>query len=224
LSLRRKKVADLLPFLFPPFDIPMRKRLFLLATLAIFIAGSLRAEDKTSAGGTSAATPVDYILLPSDLIRVLVFQEPDLQREVRITQEYTINLPLIGSVDLTGKSVRQAEEMIRALYDKDYLVNPQITVTVLEYSPRTVQVIGQVNKPDAISFPPEQKMSLVEAISRAGGPTRLANLRQVRLTRTGADGKTENFVVNVDELIKGGSSDQWLLRKGDVIFVPEKIL
>ncbi len=202
----------------------MRIRLFLLAALALCTLGSLRADDKPAAGATPAASPVDYILQPSDLIRVLVFQEPDLLREVRITQEYTVNLPLIGNVDLTGKSVRQAEEMIRALYDKDYLVNPQITITVLEYSPRTVQVIGQVNKPDAISFPPEQKMSLVEAISRAGGPTRLANLRQVRLTRTGADGKTENFIVNVDDMIKGGSSDQWLLRKGDVIYVPEKIL
>jgi polysaccharide export outer membrane protein len=199
----------------------MRLRLIILAVLTLLVARA--AEDKP-AGSSASVVPIDYILQPSDLIRIMVFQEPDLLREVRITQESTVNLPLIGNIDLAGKSVRQAEEIIRALYDKDYLVNPQITITVLEYSPRTVQVIGQVNKPDAITFPPEQKMSLVEAISRAGGPTRLANLRQVRLTRTGADGKTENFIVNVDDVIRGNTTDQWLLRKGDVIYVPEKIL
>ncbi len=64
----------------------MRKRLFLLATLALCSAGYLLADDKPAAEATNA-TPVDYILQPSDLIRVLVFQEPDLLREVRITQE-----------------------------------------------------------------------------------------------------------------------------------------
>ena len=173
---------------------------------------------------SSSQTPTDYILQPSDLIRVLVFQEPDLLREVRISQEFTINLPLVGSVDLKGKSVRQAEDLIRALYDHDYLVNPQITVSVLEYSPRTVQVIGAVNKPDSINFPPELKMTLVEAISRAGGPTRIANLKQVRITRITPDGKTENFTINLDGLTKGNSSDAVQLQKGDVVYVPERII
>jgi len=195
--------------------LPRSVSIFLLSLL--FAAVGLRAEDHP-------ATLVDYTLQPSDLIRVIVFQEPDLLREVRITQERTVNLPLIGNVDLAGKTVRQAEEMVRALYDHDYLVNPQITISVIEYSPRTVQVIGQVNTAGSISFPPEQKMSLMEAISRAGGPTRLANLRQVRLTRTNADGKNETFIINVDDLIKGGATDKWLLMKSDVIYVPEKIL
>jgi polysaccharide biosynthesis/export protein len=155
---------------------------------------------------------------------VVIFQEPDLEREVRITQEHTITLPLLGSIDVKGKTVRQAEEIIRARYDKDYLVNPQVNLTVLEYVESTVQVVGAVNSPGAVRFPPEQKLTLVEAIARAGGHARIADLRKVRLTRVKADGQSESFTVNVDELMKGGSDEQWVLTKGDVIFVPERLL
>lgn len=145
-------------------------------------------------------------------------------REIRVTQEYTISLPLIGTVDVRNKSVRQMEEIVRQLYDRDFLVNPQITITVLEYAQRTVQVLGQVNNSGAIPFPPEQKMSLLDAISRAGGFTRLAERRKVQLTRTDEAGRTETFLINADDLIKGNSGDQWYLKKGDTVFVPERIL
>lgn len=206
-----------LTFVLMPFCRPLLFALLLVTCVSLSIA------DEPTAGAANN-TPTDYVLQPSDLIRVLVFQEPDLLREVRISQESTVNLPLIGQLDLKGKSVRQVEELIRSLYDKDFLVNPQITVTVLEYSPRTVQVIGAVNQPGSITFPPEQKMTLVEALSRAGGPSRIANLNQVRITRVNADGKSENITINLGGLKKGNSSDSFQLQKGDVIFIPENIL
>jgi polysaccharide export outer membrane protein len=189
-----------------------------LLALALLRTGALAAEEPPAAEST------DYVLQPSDLILVMVFQEPDLTREVRITQEYSITLPLIGTIDLRNKTVRQTEEIIRSLYDKDYLVNPQINLTVLEYTQRTVKVLGSVNQPGAIVFPPEQKMGLLEAIARAGGFSRIAERRKVRLSRTLEDGKTENYIINTDEMIQGVSAQQWLLTKGDVIFVPERIL
>lgn len=170
------------------------------------------------------ARPTDYMMQPSDLLRIIVFQEPDLQRDVRITQEGSVSLPLIGTIDLQGKSVHQAESILRQLYDRDFLVNPQISITVLEYAQRTVQVLGAVNAPGAIAFPSEQKMGLLEAVARAGGFSRLAERRRVRLTRTLADGKTDNFTVNADELVQGTSNEPWLLVKGDVIYVPERLL
>lgn len=171
-----------------------------------------------------AAGSVDYTLQPLDLLRIVVFQEPDLERQVRISQEYSINLPLIGLVDLTGKSVRQAEELVRSRYDAEYLKNPQITITVLEYTPRTVQVLGAVNQSGAVAFTPEQPMNIMEAIAKAGGQARIADIRKVRITRQSADGKSEIFVVNLEELMKGNSTEKWPLQKGDVIFVPERIL
>lgn len=195
----------------------MRKLLYFLALFGALNACVMAEEEKGS-------VPVDYVLQPLDLLRILVFQEPDLERQVRISQEYTVNLPLIGQVSLSGKSVRQAEELIGQLYDKDYLRNPQITITVIEYTPRTVQVLGAVNQPGSIAFTPEQQMGLVEAIARAGGHARIADLKRVRLSRPRADGSTETLTINVDDIMKGSSNDRWLLQKGDVIFVPERIL
>lgn len=187
--------------------------------------GLLMVMRLVAAGAAIDKSPsVDYVLQPLDLLRIVVFQEPDLERQVRISQEYTINLPLIGSIDLTGKSVRQAEEVIRSRYDADFLKNPQITITVLEYTPRTVQVLGAVNSPGAIAFTPEQQMGIMEAIAKAGGQSRIADIRKVRLTRQLADGKSDNYTINVDDVMKGASTEKWLLQKGDVIFVPERIL
>ncbi len=171
-----------------------------------------------------AAAVLDYVLQPSDLLNVQIFQEDNLKRDVRVSQEYSITLPLIGKVDVKGKTLRQAEEMIRVLYDRDYLVNPQINVVVVEYAKRTVNVIGQVNQPGAVLFPQEQGLTLLDAISRAGGFTRLAERKEVKLTRTNADGKTETYIINVDSLIKGSSSNSWPLLVNDIIFVPERFI
>ncbi len=200
---------------------PLGLALLLACLGPAFLSG---ADPGANGDGPRPSGPTDYILQPSDLIRVRIFQEPDLDREVRITQEYTVTLPLVGTLHLRDKTVRQAEELVRQLYDKDYLVNPQITLTVLEYTQQTVQVLGSVNSAGAIVFPPEQKMGLLEAISRAGGFSRLADRRKVRLTRTRPDGKVDNQIINTDDLIQGNSGEQWLLTKGDVIFVPERIL
>ena len=198
------------------------RRLFLLLGLISTIV----ALDATAANQEVPSAPsvtTDYILQPSDLVRVQVFQEPDLLREIRITQENSITLPLIGTVDLKNKTVHQAEEKIRDLYNKDYLVNPQINITVLEYTLRFVKVLGAVNQPGVITFPPEQPMGLLDAIAKAGGFTRLANRKQVRLSRTLDDGKTETYTINTDELINGSSNDAWILSKGDVVYVSERI-
>jgi polysaccharide export outer membrane protein len=164
------------------------------------------------------------LLQPSDLLDVQIFQEENLKRAVRVSQEYSITLPLIGKVDVKGKSLRQAEDLIRELYARDYLVNPQINVVVIEYAKRSVNVIGQVNQPGAVLFPQEQGLTLLDAVSRAGGFSRLANRTQVKLTRTNADGKSDTYVIDADDLIKGRSSNTWPLLVNDIVFVPERIL
>ncbi len=170
-----------------------------------------------------AAADGDYLLQPQDLIRIQVFQEPDLLREVRISREGTITLPLIEQVDLRNKTLRQAEQIIRERYDRDFLVNPQITLVVIEYAKRTVNVMGNVNSPGAVPFPQEQRLSLLDAITRAGGFNRLADRKRVQLTRAKPNGESETFEVNADLLIRGTSSEAWLLQPGDNIYVPERV-
>jgi polysaccharide export outer membrane protein len=84
--------------------------------------------------------------------------------------------------------------------------------------------MGAVGSPQSIEFPPDRTLTLIDAISRAGGFNRYANKKAVRLTRTYADGHTENFTINADELISGNKEDRWVLISDDVIYVPESIL
>src|SRR5881394_2056742 len=94
-----------------------------------------RNDTSRNSTASTAARP-DYILQPLDVLKVMVFQEDEInkQGEVRISEQATITLPLIGSVSVKGKTVRQAETFIHDLYDKDYLVNPQVNVQVLKYA------------------------------------------------------------------------------------------
>jgi polysaccharide biosynthesis/export protein len=165
----------------------------------------------------------DYIIQPGDLLQVQIFQEDDLTRTVRVTQGNSITLPLIGAVDVAGLTPRRAQDLIRSLYDRDYLVNPQVNVGVTEYAPRTLNVMGAVNKPGVVQFPQEEELTLVDAIARAGSFNRFADRRKVKLSRTNDDGRTVTEVIDVDELMDNGTNDSWPLQRDDVIFVPERI-
>jgi polysaccharide export outer membrane protein len=192
-------------------------------------AGSSRGEaserTETEAGpSASTGSTVDYVLQPQDVLRVQVFQEEDINRqgEVSISSEFTITLPLIGTINLRGVTVRQAEEKIRALYDKDFLVNPQVTVIVTKYSDRSVNIVGSVKSAGRVQFPQERGLTIMEAISLAGGHDRLADLKRVKLTRKG-----ETREINVDAIMKGNSREAQEtieLEPGDVVFVPERII
>ena len=180
-------------------------------------------ENPESAPPVAGGSKPDYILQASDLLRIQIFQEEDLTREVRVSQEYRVVLPLIGPIDVKGKTVREVQETIRDRYDRDFLVNPQVNVFVLDYAKRTVNVIGSVNSPGVVMFPQEQGMNLLDAISRVGGFSRLADRRKVKLTRT-VEGKTDTYIINVDDLIQGNATQLWELVQDDIIFVPERIL
>lgn len=172
--------------------------------------------------GTSKS---DYVLQPQDVLRVHVFQEEDINKQglVSISQEFSVNLPLIQTVSLRGLTVRQAEEKIRDLYDKDYLVDPQVSVIVEKYAERSVNVLGAVNSAGRVQFPPERGLTIIDAISLAGGHSRLANLRSVKLTRKNAEGEPDTVTVDVDAIMKG-TQENILLQPNDSVSVPERIL
>jgi polysaccharide export outer membrane protein len=197
-----------------------------LSLVAVF-SGVHAASGKAETAPAENATKADYILGPQDVIKVQVFQEEDINKQgeaLSISQESTVTLPLIGTISLKGKSVRQAEEMIRAMYDKDYIVNPQVSITVMKYTERSVNVVGSVTNQGRVQFPQERGLTIVDAISLAGGQTRLADLKHVKLTRKNSAGDTEVTIVDVDAMVKTSGRDAVPLQPDDVIFVPERML
>jgi polysaccharide export outer membrane protein len=188
---------------------------------------SASREARESSSSRSSGPRADYTLQPQDVLKIFIFQHEDLNKQmeaVRVSEEYSISLPLVNNVNLRGKTAREAEQLIRDAYDKDYLVNPQVSVIVVKYSERSVNVIGQVGKPDRVPFPQEKGLTIIEAIALAGGQTRLADLKKVKLTRKQPNGETEVQEIDVDALMKRGGRDAIQLQKDDVIFVPERIL
>ncbi len=207
----------------------LRVLVFCLITATGLPLRGAAASDKATAKPESTAqleaANADYVIQPLDVIRIQIYQEPDLNRELKVSQDGTVLMPFIGTVEVKNKTIRQAQELIRKLYDADYLVNPQVNITVLEYSQRRVEVFGSVSNPGIIVFPKEEGLTLTAAISLAGSFTRLANKKAITIRRTAPDGKIETIgPINVDELTKGDSANTYPLQPGDVITVPEKIL
>ncbi|MFO8027977.1 MAG: polysaccharide biosynthesis/export family protein, partial [Opitutales bacterium] len=112
--------------------------------------GSSRSD---SSRGSSASSGVgiivgeNYVLKPSDVISIEVYQEEDLDKTVRVEGDGSIGLALIGKVKVGGMTVAEAQSLITDLYNRDYLVNPQVSVLVTSFSPKVVHVLGSVNSP-----------------------------------------------------------------------------
>ncbi len=163
----------------------------------------------------------NYKLHPLDVIQVTVFQEPDLTAEARLSQDGKITLALIGEVHVGGKTVGEARDLIRKLYyEGDILQNPQVTVNLLSYAERRVYVHGQVNKPGPVVIPPEETMTLSQAISAAGGVTRIADY-DIVLTRVDAKGKKVVTEHELDDILDDTDTSDVVIHDSDTIFVRE---
>jgi polysaccharide biosynthesis/export protein len=198
----------------------------LLAAGAVWLGAALFLPHISAAQNDAKPTGrlATYKLRPMDVVKIQVFDEPVLDRELRVSQDYTIVVPLIGVVNVKDRTVRDTELLITKLYKQDYLVNPQINLTVLEYSPRVVNVLGAVNSPGSVLIPPEKDLTLLDVIARSGGFSRLANRSRISLTRTLPDGQTVNFTINADQLVAGNTVDRAPIQDGDIISVPERML
>lgn len=178
------------------------------------------------AAETAPSEPARYRMIARDLIRMSVQGEPDVSVDRRIDGLGEINVPLIGQVKVAGLTVAEAQDRIVKLYvDQEIFVRPQVVVSVVEYSPKEVMVLGQVGKQGKQPFPPEvTSVSIVEAITSAGGFTRIAKGDSVRVTRKDERGAEQSFTINVEKMVEGRATTEiFMLQPGDVIFVPERV-
>lgn len=173
--------------------------------------------------GLSIIAPANYEIKPSDVVSLRVFQHNNLNKESRVEADGTIHLHLVGRVNIEGMTVTEAREKITALYNRDFLVNPQIDLQVIEFDLDRVQILGQVRTPGTVGIPPEKDLTLIQAIARVGGFTRLARQGTVQIRRTIESGETKVFVIDASDLISDPNSDQFVLQNGDIVYVQERI-
>ena len=168
--------------------------LLAVALLAVVLAGCATHAPRTGSvpapqGGLQApdvvvplADRADYRVGPNDLLSVVVFQVKDLDRDVRVNNAGEISLPLIGVVKAAGQSVHELESQIEARYGARYLQHPHVTVFVKEAASQRVTVEGAVANPGI--FPMTTRLTLLQALALARGPTNVANEHNVVIFRT----------------------------------------
>ncbi len=180
-----------------------------------------------SGGSALAATPAElYRLVPQDLVQMSIFGEDDMTADRRVDAHGSLHLPLLGAVKVAGLTLPDAETAVREAYvTAEIFIAPQVSLTVLEYAAKEISVLGQVASPGKQTLPNERgRISIVEAISSAGGFTRIAKADAVRVTRGKADGGEEVFTVNVENLINGRVGEtSFYVQPGDIVFVPERV-
>jgi len=155
-----------------------------------------------------------YRLKSGDKIRLNVFQEPDLLTEVAITQGGGASFPLIGTVQLSGQTLQEAETAVTTLYNADYLVEPRLSINLLAASAETVTVIGAVAQPGvAVPIPPNTDLDLASAIDWAGGTAPNADESRIELKRG------EDIQIYSLAKLRAKGAAQVKLRNGDRINV-----
>jgi polysaccharide export outer membrane protein len=178
-----------------------------------FVFASTTPDSAFSDGGA-------YRLGVRDMIEIYVHGHDDLSRSDTVPPDGVLNFPLIGQVQVVGRTTAEVAEEIRSRLEADYLVDPKVTVRVSEYESQWVNVVGFVRTPG--KYPIKGPTTLVDMITQAGGITENAGPTVV-VTRTRPDGTTESLDVGRDELFTPeGRGAQLVLHHGDVVNVPEQ--
>ena len=163
-----------------------------------------------------AASDTRRTLGPGDLVDVRVYQEPDHSGVWAVSPEGTIDYPLCGKIHLAGLTSGTAADALRECLTR-YLRHPDVSVAIREYNSKKVFVFGEVQKPGTFTY--VEGMTVIEAITMAGGLTKLASPNGTHVARQ-QEGQQQKIRVPVKD-IRDGKEKNFSLQPGDIVFVPE---
>lgn len=193
--------------------------LVLVAGLSACIRGSVSGELPPPA---AEKPPED--LGPGDVLEVRVAEQQELTGKYQVGEDGSIRVPWIGVVKVAGRSPREIEGEIAGRLADGWLRDPQVTVLAerlqlrqKERENREISVLGQVKEPG--SYPFKERLTLVKAITLAGGLSPLAQKRRVKLIRD-TDAGRKTFEIDVNAILDSRVEDI-ALQPGDIVFVPE---
>lgn len=185
----------------------IKKTLFItvVLVLGIFVLSGYAQKD----------TGKEYIISPNDILEITVYGEPDLSVTIRVSQDGTVNYPLLGNIKAVGFTVRELEGSITELLGQDYLVIPQVSIFVKQYA--QISILGQVRSPG--SYQMKENLSLTQAVALASGFTDAANTSKVKIIRIAND-KKETLEIDVGQIFDKAAPDVEI-KPNDTIIVEE---
>ena len=169
-----------------------------------------------SPSGPATADP-NYVIGPQDIVDVSVWKEPDLSRSVPVRPDGKISLPLLNDVQASGLTPGQLGAKITSDLAK-YMTNPQVTVIVSQINSQRIYILGEVARAGSFTLLPN--MTVLQALSDAGGLTTFANSKKIYVLRQ-ENGKQQKIPFNYKDVISGKETSQNVeLKSGDTIIVP----
>jgi len=161
---------------------------------------------------TQAVRVNDYRIGPKDLLEITVFELPELNQTVRVSEDGSITLSLLGKVEVSGSTAQELETRLAQLLDQQFTKGAHVTVFIKEY--QKISVIGAVGRPGMYEL--VGPTSLIQALAQAGGLTAQA-MNEIFVYRTGPDGKQERIVIVLED---GNPELNIELKPKDVLTVP----
>ncbi len=164
-----------------------------------------------------SAGKTDYHVNPGDVLEISVWNEDEMNRELRVMPDGSISFPLAGYIKVSGKSIKQVQQEIKAKLSK-FISDPEVNVAIKSVDGNVVYVIGQVKNPG--QFIMYNPMDVMQVLSIAGGLTPFAQENNIKILRRTAKGSVA-IDFEYSEIKDGDELDtNYLMQSRDVIVVP----
>ncbi len=194
-----------------------RGRRLVQTVAAALILSACYAEPDHSLIPPAEPVSVSSSFTPGDDFDVRVFDEPELSGSFQIQEDGTIDFPLLGRTEVAGLTQAEVAAKLEEGLADGFLRDPHVSVIVTARENLEVSVLGQVQRPG--TFPFIEQLTLVQAVSTAGGLTDIAHVKRVKLTRKTGEGP-KTYDVSLAAITEGRAADI-ILQPGDIVFVPE---
>ena len=200
----------------------LRKTVLLIGLAMLVACGGNVPSVKTLAQYEQANPPTsesddDYVIGPGDILSIDVWKEPELSKQVSVRLDGNISLPLVNDIDAAGLTSKELREQLTQKY-KDFVDVPEVSVTLIESRSKRIYLLGKINRPG--EYPLQKNMTIVHAISLAGGLAEWADASDIKLIRK-IKGTEKTFRVDYDAIVSGEDLGQNIqLQPDDTIFVP----
>jgi len=163
-----------------------------------------------------------YTIGIGDILEITVLQPDQMQNTVAVTPDGSISFPYIGTVYIKGMTLPKVQEEIQSRLADGYMKYPVVSVSLQASKSRRFFVYGEVTQPGA--YPIEENVTVLRAISMAGGFTRFGSSSRVKLLRPkGSEPGYENIMININKVMNGQSEEDLLIKPGDMIVVSEGV-
>lgn len=197
----------------------LRSRSAPVALALVLAASGCFARSRPPPAVVEGSSVVGGTLGPGDVVEARVYQEPELSGVYQVGPEGEVIFPLCKRVVVAGLTANGAADRLRECLAAGFMKDPQVSVLIKEYNSKKVFVFGEVQKPGTFAY--EEGMSIVQAVTLAGGFTKSASQNKTSVTRR-VHGQEVKVRVTVQDIALG-KAPNFTLEPGDIVYVPESI-